>query len=293
MSSSTSHTTAVESIHAALTSADAQLTHLSARLQSEIASNIPAGTPNPAAVHLRIRSLQSRLQNLRESLLSTHHQKSQLVTLCRAHVTEAADFANAIQPKHTPHHDALKKSSHKIENLLTTFDNSHMKAMATPINHRNFDLNLALLKATTANVPKFTEENNDKIENSTDQIEKNDVDMKERTSREVKKVKNKKGNEKENGNTNSLHKHDDQDKAFQPVPKAVFNRLPRNLKIKAGKLNDVNLLYERVFKVLSQASKPLTEKEMVKKCGEDDTAKLDILRGLAVVRYTKQGWQLA
>lgn len=299
MPSSTSHTTAVESIHAALTSADAQLTHLSAKLQAEISSNIPAGVPNPAAVHLRIRELQSRLQNLRESLLSTHHQKLQLVALCRAHATEAADFANAIQPKQTPEHDALEKSSKKVANVLVTFDDSHMRAMATPTNHRKFDLNLALLKANTANVPTFTEETYDTMEESTDHTEKEDASVKERTSGEIKKVKSKKGkekkqgNEKENGSGNSIKKHGEEDKVFEPVPKAVFNRLPRNIKIKAGKLTDVNLLYERVFKVLSEAGKPLSEKDMVKKCGEDDTAKLDVLRGLAVVRYTKQGWQLA
>lgn len=82
-------------------------------------------------------------------------------------------------------------------------------------------------------------------------------------------------------------------KEFEPISKAVFNRLPRNLKIHAGKLADVNELYERVHKVLCEQGKGVSGKKLMGLAGLDSMQKLDVLRGLSVVRSKDDLWTLA
>lgn len=82
-------------------------------------------------------------------------------------------------------------------------------------------------------------------------------------------------------------------KEFEPISKAVFNRLPRNLKIHAGKLADVNELYERVHKVLCEQGKGISGKKLMGLAGLDSMQKLDVLRGLSVVRAKDDLWTLA
>lgn len=83
-------------------------------------------------------------------------------------------------------------------------------------------------------------------------------------------------------------------KPLEPISKAVFNRLPRNLKIKAGKLSDVNSFYERVWHVFSDKhGGPLTDKQLMNLTGESSLEKFEVLRGLSMLRKSKQGWVLS
>lgn len=79
---------------------------------------------------------------------------------------------------------------------------------------------------------------------------------------------------------------------FQPVTKAAFTRLPRNLKIGAGKLEQVNEFYERVYNALVDIPAGLPERELLKATGEEDIKKFDVLRGLSVLRCKKEMWIL-
>lgn len=82
-------------------------------------------------------------------------------------------------------------------------------------------------------------------------------------------------------------------KSFEPISKAAFNRLPRNIKIKAGKLPDVNSFYEKVCSAFSEkGGGPLSDKQLLQATGESKVEKLDVLRGLSVLRKNKQGWVL-
>lgn len=79
---------------------------------------------------------------------------------------------------------------------------------------------------------------------------------------------------------------------FQPVQKSVYNRLPRNLKIKAGKLDEINSFYEKVWNALLTSDGILPESGLLASLGESEPTKLKVLQGLTVVRKTKDGWTL-
>lgn len=82
-------------------------------------------------------------------------------------------------------------------------------------------------------------------------------------------------------------------RSVQPISKAVFNRLPRNLKIKAGKLADINQFYEKVVCSFDSASQDvISDKKLMQMTGETSTERFEVLRGLAVLRKTKVGWTL-
>lgn len=80
-------------------------------------------------------------------------------------------------------------------------------------------------------------------------------------------------------------------KGFQPVEKTKYNRLPRIIKVKGGKLEEVNAFYEKVYNVLSQSS-PMTDKKLMTAVGVDNMDKFDVLRGLNLISNRKDGWRL-
>lgn len=85
----------------------------------------------------------------------------------------------------------------------------------------------------------------------------------------------------------------EQSEQFMPVSKTVYNRLPRNLKIRAGKFAEINQFYESVWTAMKECGGgPMKEKMLVQKVGEKDASRLEVLRGLAVLRSGRDGWIL-
>lgn len=78
---------------------------------------------------------------------------------------------------------------------------------------------------------------------------------------------------------------------FVEIPKAAFNRLPRNLK-GGSTLKDLNELYRRIYDVLSNHRGPMPEDELLEAAGETSAQKLASLRGLSVLRRADSGWYL-
>lgn len=79
---------------------------------------------------------------------------------------------------------------------------------------------------------------------------------------------------------------------FQPIQKSAYQRLPRNLKLGAGKLDPLNELYKKTFDVLIEKQGSMQEAELLKATGEKDAKRLNALRGLSILRNTAAGWEL-
>lgn len=80
---------------------------------------------------------------------------------------------------------------------------------------------------------------------------------------------------------------------FVPVAKSVYNRLLRNLKIKAGKIGEINKFYEKVWQIMTANGGGMSETKLTWELGDEGIARLQVLRELAVVRRGKNGWVLA
>lgn len=79
---------------------------------------------------------------------------------------------------------------------------------------------------------------------------------------------------------------------FVPIQKSAFNRLPRNLKSRAGKLEALNELFRKTYDVLVEKKEPLSDVELIAATGEVSTERFDALRGLSVLKNTARGWEL-
>lgn len=99
------------------------------------------------------------------------------------------------------------------------------------------------------------------------------------------------GRKQENLTTSQDRKIENQ-YPFTPIAKSAFQRLPRNLRTKAS-LEELNLHYEKVWKIIvSKGGEPVPTTQILKHIGEDKKDILDVLRGLAVVSFTMEGWIL-
>lgn len=79
---------------------------------------------------------------------------------------------------------------------------------------------------------------------------------------------------------------------FEPIKKAAFNRLARNLKLKAGKLANLNELYEKIFNILTEHGSPLSDAELMEATGETGIERFSALRGLSALRLSDGNWAL-
>lgn len=290
--------TAVNGLSKAIIEADLQLTNLSTRLQTEFSQNTPsyAQQPNPYTLLKRLSSLQAQLPSLREQLLSNHQQKAQLASLCRSDLADAARFARHVLPVTAPEHSrsvaakrSLLQTDETLNNLIASFYRAHGDFLVAkgdaPL--PDDDLNLALLRAA-ADAPRLDMgEDNKGKDNGTEENQPSPSDKKAGRKKTTLGDKASKGESKPNPKEVAKSAP-----IFEPVSKAVYNRLPRNLKVRAGKLPQVNEFYEQVFRLLVERG-PMSDKELMTATGETNMQRFEVLRGLAVLRNGKTGWQLS
>lgn len=80
--------------------------------------------------------------------------------------------------------------------------------------------------------------------------------------------------------------------SYEPIKKAAFQRLPRNLKLGAGKLDALNEFYKKSFDVLIDNNGPMAEGKLLAAVGAKDTKRLLALRGLSVLKMKDGAWEL-
>lgn len=213
--------------------------------------------------------------------------------------------------------NALHSSDEELRSCLSAFLKVH--ANLTHVFQDAFtelptdDLNLALLRAAV-DAPVSTRTTQDASKDATSPVSDTSSASEKRRSGAAdkkgernenmppsKKGSKPKASSTKRGNvpTPSPKTHDAEDATarntsppFHPVQKSVYNRLPRNLKIKAGKLDAINQFYEKVWSLLMKSGGALSEPKLLSSLGETDPTKLKVLQGLAVVRQTKDGWTL-
>lgn len=291
------------------------------------ATSCSSSSLNPLTLLTRLRTLQSTLPALRDELLSIHQQKADLADLCRTQLADLHTSALAVLPVAAPTlndkeatparnvlyqqlSSALHEREERLEALLSHFLRAHGQFVSLfPALAPTFttdDLDLALLRAAAANAPEQAR--------ALQSIGSNAQDPKGAESRQstprAKPVP--KGGERKDGSkrasgknretvrpesragsTSSSMAESSAADMFVPVDKNVYKRLPRNLKIRAGKFAEINSFYERVWTVLVESGKPVPEKLLVEKLGEQDGSRLEVLKGLTVLTLMPQGWALA
>ncbi|PXF50029.1 hypothetical protein BWQ96_00189 [Gracilariopsis chorda] len=249
---------ALDALHIALNSADTQLNHLSVRLQSELGHHDTA-----LSLITAVRRLEKQLPALRQRMLTVYDQKAHLVSGCQRQLQECYSFASRIAPVIDP---ALKPTDYTAD-LITAFQNaSDTLSHHLPPQPHHLDLNFdrhdsgqsdqSNVATTPANQPS-----------------KPSSSSRAKTPPSVPKP-----------NTSSH---------FDPISKAAYNRLPRNIKIRAGRLPAINAFYQKVFDFMhSQKNSPQSDKKLMVALEQQSMDKFEVLRALAVFTCTKKGWQL-
>lgn len=291
------------------------------------ATSCSSSSLNPLTLLTHLRTLQSTLPSLRDELLSTHQQKADLAHLCRTQLADLHASALAVLPVAAPTlHDkeatparnalyqqlssALHEREETLDALLSHFLRAHGQFVSLfPALAPAFttdDLDLALLRAAAANAPEQARALRS-IDSNAQAAKGMESAQSTPRAKPVPKVGEGKGGsrkarglnreavrpESRAGSTASSAGEKSASDVFVPVEKNVYNRLPRNLKIRAGKFAEINAFYERVWTVLVESGKPVPEKLLIEKVGEQDGSRLEVLRGLTVVTLTPQGWALA
>lgn len=199
---------------------------------------------------------------------------------------------------------ALHEADRRLEGMVGEFLRVHSRfverfpGVAPQVD--GGDLDLALLKAAAATqmeegVLKEVSSNAGKEENGLG-VKKREEGSKVEAKVVSERGGQRKGEDKEKGaekGVQGTEANTVRADRFVPVDKTVYNRLPRNLKIRAGKFAEINQFYERVWGVLKECGGPMKEKLLVQKVGEKDASRLEVLRGLAVIRAGRDGWMLA
>lgn len=299
-----STTAAINSLQTTLSSTHDSLTSLSSLLEQEFTRQHTTQhpCPNPHTILARLQTLQTQLPTLQEDICNIHTEKARVVSLYRSDLARANNLAKKLVPVAAPVGSddagvsaALVLAQRGTDEVLQQYLEGHEKAFK-----RLADDNLAMsflndaceLLKESDEKPKTAEEG---LSDETGVLE--DKPMKTAASktakanaRSSKTQKSKPAESKVEGNVQTPKSPK---RVFEPIPKSVYNRLPRNLKIRAGKLPDVNAFYEKVFGILEARDAPLHDKELMAALGESSMQRFDVLRGLAVLRCGKQGWQLA
>lgn len=284
---------------------------------------------NPLILLTRLRSLQSALPALRDELLAVHQQKADLAHLCRTQLSNLHTAALTLLPvaaptlkdtDATPARNALYQQlsatlvqrEQELDVLLAHFLKAHAQfvslfpALAPSVSTDGLDL--ALLRAAAVNAPEQertlkevdTNATGPRLESSSDKPQPASTTPRKKqssaalgASAKTQALKKRQAQPKlSQMPSDASSMGNEVDEVFEPVDRKVYNRLPRNLKIRAGKIGEINTFYEKVWNVLMQAGKAVPEKVLVKKVGEEDATRLDVLRGLTVITSTNQGWML-
>ncbi|KAF6000943.1 hypothetical protein F1559_003293 [Cyanidiococcus yangmingshanensis] len=81
---------------------------------------------------------------------------------------------------------------------------------------------------------------------------------------------------------------------FVPIAKAAFQRLPLILRRRVPSLDTLNQSYAKLFQTIAERERAvLSDAEAMNLLGEGCRDQLEVLRGLAVLRRTRDGWMLA
>lgn len=82
------------------------------------------------------------------------------------------------------------------------------------------------------------------------------------------------------------------DLQYTSIPKPEYQRLPRMLKQQA-KLEELNMVYCKVFELLSAHTAPMPEEELLSAIGEESDKCIDVLRrGFSLLKRGRDGWSL-
>lgn len=281
---------AADQIHEALTFANEHLGRVSARLEKEYArrhARSPSHT-SPYNVLSRIRTLQNELPQLKQDLLQCHNEKRDIVNTIHAQLQTSHQFCEQMRPlissaTQSSQSDALTGRLSQLRDQL------HLVAQVIPPAITNGHKNpaSAILSKTSSDEPNECQMPASVPASS---AVGEGIAQKAANSCSSATVTPKSGDAK-----GTFKTHDKVNETnFQPIGKATFNRLPRNLKIRAGKLTDINQFYESVYRILSNcANGCLSDAKLMDATGEKNLERFQVLRGLAVLRNGKEGWSLA
>lgn len=82
------------------------------------------------------------------------------------------------------------------------------------------------------------------------------------------------------------------DLQYSSIAKPEYQRLPRMLKQQA-KLEELNMVYCKVFELLSAHTAPMPEEELLAAIGEESDKCIDVLRrGFSLLKRSRDGWSL-
>ncbi|KAI0564567.1 Spindle and kinetochore-associated protein [Gracilaria domingensis] len=269
---------ALDALHVALNSANTQVNQLSDRLQAELG-------PHSEALELlsTLRKLEKRLPELRQRMLHIYQNKAQLVSLCQRQLDQCHDFASRVAPLVDP---SLQLHRHTAELVASFQATTDALSAHIPPPQEKIDLDpdrVASLESPVVQNSPISEEPPRNPKQNQKQRPKPKPSQKQKSKPESSQASTPTFNSS-NSSTSD---------AFQPISKASYNRLPRNIKIRAGKLPEINAFYEKVFTFLhAQDNTPVTSKTLMAAMGEKGLEKFEVLRALAVLTATKKGWQL-
>eukprot|EP00737_Agarophyton_chilense_P002158 gb/GEZJ01002455.1/.p2 GENE.gb/GEZJ01002455.1/~~gb/GEZJ01002455.1/.p2 ORF type:complete len:302 (-),score=42.69 gb/GEZJ01002455.1/:2944-3765(-) len=261
---------ALDALQIALNSANSQVNQLSDRLQADLG-------PHSGALTLlsTLRQLEKQLPTLRQRMLNVYQQKAQVVSLCHRQLQQCHDFASRIAPVVDP---SLQLHRHTAE-LVTSFQ-ATTDALSANILPPQEDIDIDPHRVASLEPEATTAETSEAVQPS-------------RNPKPKKKQKEKPKPKSSRTLSPESDSNSGASASFKPIPKASYNRLPRNIKIRAGKLPEVNAFYEKVFTFFNaQDNVPVVSKTLMAAMGEKSMEKFEVLRALAVLTASKRGWQL-
>lgn len=305
--------------------ADKQLSKISKRLEDEYSYLYPSSSTHtdPYATSMRLRILQHQLDELCEQSLEAHKQRMEIMNLCETDISKSFIFAKQIQSHLSssnitsdslvePLNNRLVQLDQQLSNMSERFPKGNTIFLRTLLSRLGLsasDVDLALHSSplsttTTGNAGDGEKCNSDQPLGTRGIHGTGRNNTRSSSSTTTKRTSAPNGPPKtrseavSKGSTPTLSsKSGSNDKSktlrFEPIGKPTFNRLPRNLKVKAGKLPQVNEFYEEVFNQLVQHSEGMSSKKLMESMGEESMQRFEILRGLAVLRCADGVWMLS
>lgn len=297
---------AVDDIHNSMAFANDHLSRLSHRLETECArlqTRSPSHT-NFFNMLLRIRTLEASLRQLSDSIANWHCQKSDAINLV-GKMRHGHRFAELASPQATSALDLstrtlITEGLSQLRNQLLTVSDAFGTVNNEEGGHNNvshllrekFCSNEQLgmrAPVSASKIPYEQAKSHKKAFHDTEDLMIGNQATSLKPTTPVKVMSTKAKNQGIQANSVSP-----KSKSIEPISKAAFNRLPRNLKIRAGKLSEINKFYETVFHALvDNQVEGLSDNKLMQVTGENTMEKFEVLRGLAVLRCRKQRWSLA
>lgn len=300
----------IEQVAKVLSEAELDLTRVSHQLElyyTRVYSSVTH--TNVYALVQRLRAAQKHIDDLVLDSIDCDRKRAELINMCRSDLNETYEFAKRAQGYEANDSGSLTTTSaHRFANLdarylrivsenikandlyLQKFDPIH-RTEDTVISSINSDVSAPSREqsggALTVRDSTQTCSNSGTAVIVVDKEKKSDKEK-----RSAEELRNKSASQSTASSSQDRFKLNS--KPCVVIDKAAFNRLPRNLKIKAGKLAEVNAFYEKVCQAFAdRGNGPLPDKQLMNATGESSLDKFDVLRGLSVLRKNKQGWILS